>query len=325
MTRNINALIPAFFTLFLGSFFLTSAKSQDYPVKPVRSIVGYPPGGAVDLNARILGQKLSEIWGQPVVIENRGGAGSTIGSAAAARSAPDGYTYLIVSPAHAVNATLYKKLPFDTEKDFTPVAEVVSSPLVLYVHPSVPANNVRELIALAKSKPGVLNFGFGGVGTSVHLASVLFNQMAGTDIVYVPFQGGGPTLAAILAGQIQVTIGGIEYMSHANSGKLKALAVTTMKRAPSFPNMPTVAESGVPGYDVEAWYGVYLPAGTPAPIVNKLNRDIVRAINSPDMQKRYTELGFNVIGSSPEQFAEFTKSEIEKWRKVIRAANVTAE
>jgi tripartite-type tricarboxylate transporter receptor subunit TctC len=303
----------------------TAAWPQDYPVRPVRNIIGFPPGGAVDLNARMLGEALGKLWGQPVLIENKGGAGSTIGAAAVAQAPADGYTYLMVSPAHAINATLYRKLPYDTETSFAPVTQVVSSPLVLYANPSLPANNVRELIALAKAKPHTLNFGFGGNGTSVHLASVLFNQLAGTDIVYVPYQGGGPTLTAILADQVQLMFGGIEYMNYVQSGKMKALAVTTLKRAPSLPNLPTVAESGVPGFDVEAWYGIYLPAGTPATIVNKLNRDIVRVIGTPEMMKRYTDLGFVVVGSSPEQFAAFTRSEIEKWRKVIRAANITAD
>ena len=299
--------------------------AQDYPTKPVRSIVGFPPGGAVDLNARMLGQELSKLWGQPVLIDNKGGAGSTIGAAAAAQATPDGYTYLMVSPAHAINATLYKKLPYDTETAFTPVTALVSSPLVLYVHPSIPANNVRELIALAKAQPRALNFGFGGNGTSVHLASVLFNQLAGTDIVYVPYQGGGPTLTAILANQVQLMFGGIEFLSHVQTGKLKALAVSTPRRTPTMPNLPTVAESGLPGFDVEAWYGIYVPAGTPPAIVSKLNRDIVRVINTPEMTRRYSELGFAVVGSTPEQFSAFTRSEIEKWRNVIRKGNINVD
>lgn len=323
-TRTLARLLRG---MILGLLALSAsiAGAQDYPTRSVRSIVGFPPGGAVDLNARLLGQKLSQLWGQPVVIENRGGAGSTIGASAAAQAAPDGYTYLVVSPAHTINASLYKKLPYDTETAFTPVTQMVSSPLVLYAHPSVPANSVRELVALAKSRPGALNFGFGGNGTSVHLASVLFNQLAGTEIVYVPFQGGGPTLVSLLGGQVQLMFGGIEYMNHVAAGKLKALAVTTAKRASSFPNVPTVAESGLPGFEVEAWYGVYLPAGAPPAVVGKLNADIVRALNSPDLQKRYGELGFTVVASSPEQFAAFTRAEIEKWRKVVRAANVSAD
>lgn len=301
------------------------ALGQDYPVKPVRSIVGFPPGGAVDFNARMIAQKLSELWGQQVVVDNRGGAGSTIGAAAAAAAPADGYTYLVASPAHTINATLYKKLPYDTETAFTAVTKLVSSPLVLYLHPSVPVNSVKELIAYAKEKPGVLNFGFGGNGTSVHLASVLFNLLAGTNIVYVPYQGGGPTLLALLAGDVQLMFGGIEFMNHVSSGRLKAIAVTTPKRSTSFPELPTVAESGLPGYEVEAWYGIYVPAKTPAGIVTKLNQDIVKVLQTRDIQERYTKTGFTVVGSTPEQFSAFTRSEIEKWRKLIRFANITSD
>jgi tripartite-type tricarboxylate transporter receptor subunit TctC len=301
------------------------AQSIDYPTRPVRSIVGFPPGGAVDFNARLIAQKLSELWGQQVVVENRGGAGSTIGAALAAQAPPDGYTFLVTSPAHAINATLYKKLPFDTEKAFVPVTELVSSPLVLYAHPSLPANSVGELIQLAKAKPGTLNFGFGGNGTSVHLAGVLFNELAGTNIVHVPYQGGGPALTGLLAGDVQLGFGGIELMNNVTSGKLKALAITTAKRSPAYPAIPTVAESGLPGFEVEAWYGVYVPAGTPPAIVRKLNQDMVRVLRMPDVQERYAKAGFNVVGSTSEDFARFNQSEIEKWRKVVNAAKVSAE
>jgi tripartite-type tricarboxylate transporter receptor subunit TctC len=308
----------------IGSIF-ASAQAADYPSRPVRSIVGFPPGGAVDFNARLVAQKLGDLWGQPVVVENRGGAGSTIAAALAAQAAPDGYTYLVTSPAHAINATLYKKLPFDTEKAFIPVTELVSSPLVLYAHPSLPASSVPDLIKLAKARPGTLNFGFGGNGTSVHLAGVLFNEIAGTNIVNVPYQGGGPALMGLLAGDVQLGFGGIELMPNVTSGKLKALAITTSKRATAFPDIPTIAESGVPGFEVDAWYGVYVPAGTPSAIVRKLNQDIVRVLQMPEVRDRYAKAGFNVIGSSSEDFARFTHSEIAKWNKVVTSAKVSAE
>jgi len=298
------------------------AQAQDYPTRAVRLVVGYPPGGAVDTNARLIGQKLSETWGQPVVIDNRGGAGSTIGTAAAAQAAPDGYTILVASPAHAINATLYKKLPYDTETAFATVAQVSTSPLVLLVNPAVPANNVRELIALAKDKPGTLNYGSSGNGTSVHLAGALFNMMAGTDITHVPYNGGGPAVTALLAGTTQIMFAGIEGMAQVRSGKLKALAVTTSRRAAAFPDVPTVAESGLPGYEVEAWYGMYVPAATPRNVIAKLNRDINTALNTADAKRRYNEMGFGVVNSTPEQFHAFNKAEIEKWRKVINFANV---
>lgn len=300
--------------------------AQDYPVKPVRSIVGFPPGGAVDFNARLIAQKLGDLWSQPVVIENKGGAGSTIGAAAAAAAPADGYTYLVVSPAHTINATMYRKLPFDTETAFTAVTQLVSSPLAVYLNPNVPANSIKELVALARDKPGKLNFGFGGNGTSVHLASVLFNILGGTDIVYIPFQGGGPTLSATLAGTVDIMIGGIEYMNtQARAGKLKAIAVTTPRRARAFPDVPTVTESGLPGYEVETWYGIYVPAKTPANIVRKLNQDIVKVLQQPDLQETYAKQGFSVVGSTPEQFAAFTRAEIDKWRRVVTAANLTAD
>ena len=308
------------------SLVAATATAQEYPLKPVRSIVGFPPGGAVDFNARLIAQKLSELWGQQVVIENKGGAGSTIGAAAAAAAPADGYTYLVVSPAHTINATMYKKLPFDTETAFTAVTQLVSSPLAVYLNPNVPANSVKELIALARDKPGKLNFGFGGNGTSVHLASVLFNILAGTDIAYIPFQGGGPTLTATLSGTVDIMIGGIEYMNtHARAGKLKAIAVTTPRRARAFADVPTVTESGLPGYEVETWYGIYVPAKTPANIVRKLNQDIVKVLQLPDLQENYAKQGFSVVGSTPEQFAAFTRAEIDKWRKVVTAANLTAD
>ncbi len=302
------------------------ALAQEYPTKPVRAIVGYPPGGAVDTNARLIGQKLTEVWGgTTVLIDNRGGAGSTIGTAAAAAAAPDGYTFLVASAAHAINATMYKNLPFDTETAFAPVSQVTGSPLALVVHPSVPANNVKELIALAKSKPGALNYGSSGNGTSVHLAGALFNLTAGTNMTHVPYNGGGPATAALIANNTQVMFAGIEAMTQARAGKLRALGVTTAKRAAAFPDIPTVAEGGLPGYEVDAWYGTYLPAATPRNIVEKLSRDIGRAVQNPDARERFGKLGFVTVGSTPAEFTAFTKAEIDKWRKVVTFAKVTAD
>ena len=297
------------------------AMAQDaFPRRPVRCIVGYPPGGAVDMNARLIGDELSRIWNQSVVIENRGGAGSTIGTAAAAQATPDGYTFLVVSPAHAINATLYKKLPYDTAKSFTAVARLTDSPLTLFVHPSVPANSVRELIALAKEKPGKLNYGSSGNGTSVHLAGAMFNMLAETDIMHIPYNGGGAAYNALLAGEVHMMFGGVEGIPHARAGKLKALAVTTATRFASMPDIPTVAESGLPGYEVDAWYGVYVPAGTPRAIVEQMNRDINKALQAPAVQQKYAQMGFSVAHTTPEEFAQFTEAEIEKWRKVVTFA-----
>ena len=325
MNGNLDCVLGLVISIMLLGSAQGIAQAQEYPTRSVRAIVGYPPGGAVDTNARLVGQKLSELWGQPVVIDNRAGAGSTIGAAVAAQAVPDGYSFLVASPAHAINATLYRKLPFDTETAFAPVSQLATSPLVLLVHPSILVRSVKELISLAKEKPGMLNYGSSGSGTSVHLAGALFNLVAGTDIAHIPYSGGGPAVASLLAGTVQIMFAGIEGMGQTKGGNLKALAMTTSKRATTFPEVPTVAESGLAGYDVEAWYGIYLPATTPRYLVNKLSRDVNRVLQAADTRDRFSKLGFTVVGSTPEQFAAFSHSEIEKWRKVINVSNIQLE
>lgn len=295
-----------------------AAFAQSYPHKPIRCIVPYPPGGVVDFHARIIGQKLSESWGQQVVIDNRGGAGATLGTALAAKAAPDGYTFLVVSPSHAINATLYKKLTFHTEKDFAPVTQLTSAPLILVVHPSVPAKSTKELIVLAKSKPGQLNYASSGSGTSTHLAAVLFTTMAGVDIVHIPYKGGGPATTDLLAGHVQMNFAGITLLPHIKAGKLRALAVTTAKRSMAIPDLPTIAESGLPGYEVDAWYGAYFPAETPREIVSKLNKEIVKILHMADVKAHFASQGAEIVGNAPEEFAAFTKAEIDKWAKVVK-------
>ena len=252
-------LAPALIAVFgaWGHASAQDARPSSYPDHQVRIVVGYPPGGSVDSNARMLGQKLSERWKQPVVIENRGGAGSSIGATTIAQAPPDGYSLLVASPAHAINATLYKNLPFATETAFAPVAKLSVTPLFLVLHPSVKANSVQELIALAKADPGGLNYASSGSGTSVHLAGTLFNLMAGTKMTHIPYHGGSPAVTALLAGDVQVMFSASEALPHVKSGKLKMIAVTTAARVPEFPDLPTVAESGLPGYDVGTWYGLY--------------------------------------------------------------------
>ena len=296
-----------------------------YPSRQVRCVVGFPPGGAVDANARVIIPKLSELWKQTVVIENRGGAGSTIGAGAVASAPADGYTFLIASPAHAINASLYKKLPFDTEKAFAPVAQLTSSPLIVYLHPSVQARSISELIALAKAQPGRLNYASSGSGTSTHLAAGLFNQIAETDIVHVPFSGGGPAYTALIAGDVQLHFGGLEGLQHVRSGRLRALAVTTNKRFSMAPELPTIAESGLKGYEVQTWYGVYVPSATPAAIVEKLNADINRVLQLREVREQYAKMGFEVENTTPAQFAAFTRSEIEKWRGIVTSAKLQVE
>ena len=290
-------------------FFTQNAAAQEFPNRSVKIVVGYPPGGAVDANARILGQLLNEHWKQPVVIENRGGAGSTIATAGVARTAADGYTLLLASPAHAINATLYKNL----------------APLVLLLHPTVRAENVEQLIALAKAQPGKLNYGSSGVGTSVHLAGALFNMMAGTSMQHIPYQGGGPALTALLAGDTQLMFAGIEGLAHAKAGKLRALAITSAQRIALFGDIPTVAESGLPGFNVESWYGVYAPAATPKDVVEKINHAINQTLKTEAAIARFRKLGFEVSQSTPEQFSAFTQVELKKWREVIQSAKTTLD
>ncbi len=302
-----------------------NAAAQEYPTRSVKIVVGYPPGGAVDVNARLLGQLLSEHWKQPVVIENRSGAGSTIATTSVAQAAADGHTILLASPAHAINATLYKKLPYDTATAFAAVAKLSLAPLVLIVHPSLPAQNVEQLIALAKAQPGKLNYGSSGAGTTVHLAGALFNMMAGTSIQHIPYHGGGPAITALLAGDIQIMFAGVEGLAQVKSGKLRALAITATERLEFFGNLPTVAESGLPGFDVETWYGLYVPAATPALVVQRLNKDVNDILREPATIDRYRKLGFEVFQSTPEQFGAFTQSELKKWRDVIQVAGATID
>ena len=302
-----------------------NAAAQEYPSRSVKIVVGYPPGGAVDSNARLIGQLLSERWKKPVVVENRSGAGSTIATASVAQASPDGYTILLASPAHTINATMYKKLPYDTATAFAAVAKLSLAPLILIVHPSLPVQNIEQLIALAKAQPGKLNYGSSGAGTTVHLAGALFNMMAGTSIQHIPYHGGGPAITALLAGDVQIMFAGVEGLAQVKSGKLLALAITATERLEYFGNLPTVAESGLPGFDVETWYGLYVPAATPTAVVQRLNKDVNAILREPATIDRYRKLGFEVFQSTPEQFGAFTQSELKKWRDVIQVAGATID
>jgi len=302
-----------------------NAAAQEYPTRSVKIVVGYPPGGAVDSNARLIGQLLSERWKKPVVVENRSGAGSTIATASVAQASPDGYTILLASPAHTINATMYKKLSYDTATAFAAVAKLSLAPLILIVHPSIPVQNVAQLIALAKSQPGKLNYGSSGAGTTVHLAGALFNMIAGTSIQHVPYHGGGPAITALLAGDVHIMFAGVEGLAQVKSGKLRALAITAGERLEYFGNLPTVAESGLPGFDVETWYGLYVPAATPTAVVQRLNKDVNDILREPATIDRYRKLGFEVFQSTPEQFGAFTQSELKKWRDVIQVAGATID
>ena len=322
---TIRVTVNTLLWIFASLTFTQHAAAQEFPNRSVKIVVGYPPGGAVDANARILGQLLNEHWKHSVIIENRGGAGSTIATGSVARTAADGYTLLLASPAHAINATLYKNLTFDTSTAFAPVAKISVAPLVLLLHPTVRAENVEQLIALAKAQPGKLNYGSSGVGTSVHLAGALFNMMAGTSMQHIPYQGGGPALTALLAGDTQLMFAGIEGLAHAKAGKLRALAITSAQRIELFGDIPTIAESGLPGFDVESWYGVYAPAATPKDVVEKINQAINQTLKTEAAIARFRKLGFEVSQSTPEQFSEFTQIELKKWREVIQSAKATLD
>ncbi len=294
------------------------AVAQAYPSRPVRLVVSFPAGGVNDILARLMGQWLSERLGQPFVIENRPGAGTNIGTEAVVRAAADGYTLLLVSPANAINATLYDKLSFNFMRDIAPVASIVSMPLVLVVHPSFQVASVSELVAYAKANPGKLNMASGGNGSAGHVTGELFKMMAGVDMLHVPYRGSGPALTDLIAGQVQVTVdplpSSIEFI---RTGKLRALAVTTATRSDALPGIPTIADT-VPGYEASAWYGFGAPKATPVEIIEKLNREINAVLAEPRNKARFAELGGTVIAGSPADFSKLMADETEKWARVVK-------
>jgi tripartite-type tricarboxylate transporter receptor subunit TctC len=298
------------------------AWAQAYPVRPVRLIIGYPPGSGPDINARLIGQWLSERLGQPFVIDNRPGAGSNIGTEAVVRAPADGYTLLIAASANASNATLYDKLDFNFIRDIAPVASFTRAPFVMEVHPSVPAKTVPEFIAYAKGNPGRINMASSGNGTVPHLAGELFKMMTGVDMVHVPYRGGTAALVDLLRGQVQVRFGSLtESIQYIKDGKLRALAVTTASRSEVLPDIPTVGEF-LPGYDASAWTGVGAPRNTPAEIIEKLNREINAGLADPKLKARFTDQGLAAFVGSPADFGKFIVDETEKWAKVVRTANI---
>jgi len=297
-----------------------------YPGKPVRLIVPFPPGGGTDTLARILGQKLADVLGQQVVIDNRPGAGTNIGAEIAAKAPPDGYTVLMGNIAHAINVTLYSKLSYDLVRDFAPVTLLASTPNILVVHPSLPVKSAKELIALAKARPGQLDYASSGGGSSAHLAAELFSNMAGVKMTHVPYKGGGPAVIALIGGQCSVGFATTpSVINHVKSGKLRGLAVTTAQRSPSTPDLPTISEAGVAGYEAGTWYGLLVPAGTAKEIVARLHAESVKLLKLPEVKERLDATGFEPIGSTPEQFAAYIRSEIEKWAKVVKASGARAD
>jgi tripartite-type tricarboxylate transporter receptor subunit TctC len=303
-----------------------AAAQAPYPSKPIRFIVGFPPGGTNDIVARVLSPKLSEFLRQPVVVENRGGANASIAADMVARAAPDGYTIMVVAPGHATNPALLK-LNFDSLKDFAFITMAAESQNLLVVHPSFPPRSVKELIAFSKRHPpGSINYGSSGTGTTVHLSAELFQFMTGVKWLHIPYKGGGPAVVDLLAGHHVIYFGNVPtVITHARNGRLRALATTGPKRTPAAPDIPTVAETGVPGYEVTTSYGVAAPAKTPRPIIDRLHAELVKTLNSPDIRERLKGLGADPVGNTPEQYTAFIQNDIVKWTKVIRAAGIKGE
>ncbi len=303
------------------------ASAQPYPNRPLRIVVPFPPGGGTDIGTRIVAQKLQEAWGQAVIVENKPGAAGIVGTELTAKSAPDGYTFMMGNiGTHAINVSLYKKLAYDPVRDFAPVSMVADLPLLLLVHPSVPANSVKELIALAKSQPGKLNFSSSGAGGSMHVAAELFKSMTGVDMVHIPYKGGAPAVADLLSGQVALSFSTVlETIQHVKAGKVRALAVTNDHRSIALPDLPTIAEAGLPGYQSISWLALFAPAGTPKDIVNKVSAESVRILKLPDVKERLLAQGAEPIGSTPEQLAATLAADIAKYAKVIRESGYKPE
>jgi len=325
MNPSIHAATFAATVAVLAMASAASALAQAvYPNKPIRIIVAYTPAGATDILARAVGQKMSEAWGQPVIVENRPGANGNIGTEVAARATPDGYTLLMVTAgSHGVNPSLYRKLTWDAVKDFAPVSLVAMVPNIMVVNNAVPVKNVKELIAYLKASPGKHSYGSPGLGSTAHMSMELFKSMTGTEIVHIPYKGSAGVLQDLIAGQIIVTIDNMPpYLPQVKAGRIRALGVSPAKRSPAVPDVPTIAEAGVPGYDAAAWFGLVAPAGTPKAIVDKLAAETQRILRQPDVAERLSGLGAEPVGSTPAEFGAFMKAEIAKWAKVIKDAKV---
>jgi tripartite-type tricarboxylate transporter receptor subunit TctC len=304
-----------------------SAQLPDlWPARPIRLILPFPPGGGTDILGRLIAERLTANLGQPVVTENRGGAGGNVGAEAAAKSAPDGYTIVLVAPSLAISPSLYSKLNYDPVRDFAPVSLVATVPNVMVTHPEVPAATLAEFIRLAKSKPGEMNFGSGGSGTSNHLAGELFNIVAGVKLVHVPYKGVNLAMNDVLSGRIQLVFIGIPAAApHIKAGRLRALALVAPRRSPVLPEVPTVAEAGLRDFDVTTWYGILAPAGTPRPVVERLNTELARVMHAPEMKERLAAMATDPVTSTPEEFGDYIKREIAKWGEVVRKAGLKAD
>ena len=314
----------------LGALFAciaTVASAQSYPNRTIRLVVPFPAAGTTDILARAAAQKLTEAFGQSVVVDNRPGAAGNIGADLVAKSAPDGYTLLMGTVGtHAINPSLYSKMPYDHVKDFVPVVLVAGVPNVLVVNPALPVNSVADLIKLAKDKPGQINFASSGSGTSIHLSGELFRTMAGVDITHVPYKGSSPALIDLIGGQVQIMFDNLpSALPQIKAGKLRAIAVTSLKRAPVLPDVPTISESGLPGFEASSWFGVLAPAGTPAPIVARINAEVNKWLQSAEAREKLLSQGAEAAGGSPEQFANHIRAESEKWAKVVKASGAKVD
>lgn len=320
--RTLAACLVALAGAVIGG----GAFGQSFPSKPVRIIVAFPPGGGVDIVARAMGPKLTEIWHQPIVVENRPGASGVIGTEVAARAAPDGHTMFLGTLGNlTANQYLYAKMPVDPIRDLAPVTQVVDVHFVMIAHPSLPARNVKELIALAKARPGQINYSSSGPGGAPHLGVELFKSMARVNLVHIPYKGSGPSFVDLLAGQVSLTCDSLlQSLPYIKAGRLRALAVLGGKRSPLLPDVPTVGET-VRGYELTNWFGMTVPAGTPRDLINRLHGGLVKVLQQPAFRERIVNMGADVVGSTPEQFAAFMKSESAKWGRVIKEANIKAE
>ncbi|HEY6865489.1 MAG TPA: tripartite tricarboxylate transporter substrate binding protein [Burkholderiales bacterium] len=317
--------IRVFVSALLG-LVACGAFAQGWPSRPVHVVVPYPAGGPNDIIVRMVGKRLGETLGQPIVVENRPGAGGNIGTDSVAKSAPDGYTLVSVGPGALIINPLLGKVPYDTMRDFAPVTIMAIAPNALVAHPSFPAKSVKELIALAKQKPGAINYASGGSGSTPHLAAALFAVMAGVQLTHVPYKGTGPATADLVGGQVQIAFLGIPtVLPHIRSGKLRALAVTGTKRSPELPGVPTVAEAGVPGYELSPWYGLLAPAGTPSAVVTRLAAEATKIVHEPAMREQLVAQGAEPAGGTPEEFARTLRSDAALWKKVVKEAGIRAD
>ena len=317
---------PVVLAMLMGVALAMPAGAAEYPTRPIRMIVPFPPGGTTDILARLIGPKLTEAFRQPIVIDNRSGASGMIGADVIAKAPADGYTLGIIISTHAIATALFARSPFDPAKDYAPITLAISVANVISVHPSVQATSIPDLVKLAKAQPGKLSFGSAGAGTGVHLTGEFFKLVARVDITHVPYKGGGPSLADLVAGQVPVGVQNIStIVAHVRAGRIRPLGITSLERSPALPDLPTVASQGYPGFEAREWYGMVAPAAAPRAIVTRLNRELVRVLNLPDVRSRLLDLGTDIVADTPDQFGAFMKNERVKWSKVVKETGIRLE